>query len=250
MDTTQKNTTPTDDWEVTANRFVAYIDIMGFKDMVAREKHEDIYKLMIRMKERINFSERVDWSYEKSTFVRTTTYSDSIMIYSKDRTDNSLNSFLCTIASIIGDLFLEEIPFKGAVAFGKMTLDTKNSIFFGQPLIDAYLLEEELHFYGVVIHATAEKEIYNRRDEILSPRVFLQYYPCHFKNGISKHLTVFPMNAIIYENQKTESESNLYKLLESINCLRHKTSGHLRKYIENTEAYLQFIKDNSVFDGF
>lgn len=33
-------------WQITTNRFVGFIDIMGFKDMVARSSHEDIYDMM------------------------------------------------------------------------------------------------------------------------------------------------------------------------------------------------------------
>jgi len=44
----------------------------------------------------------------------------------------------------------EEGIYEGGEAFGNMTLTSK-SIFFGQPLVDAYLLQEELNFYSVVI---------------------------------------------------------------------------------------------------
>jgi hypothetical protein len=33
-----------------------------------------------------------------------------------------------------------------------MTLDYEKSIFFGQPLVDAFLLQDELKFYGIVVH--------------------------------------------------------------------------------------------------
>lgn len=33
-------------WEPTCNRFVAFLDIMGFKDMVSRKKHADIYNML------------------------------------------------------------------------------------------------------------------------------------------------------------------------------------------------------------
>jgi|JI10StandDraft_1071094.scaffolds.fasta_scaffold2345218_1 hypothetical protein len=36
-------------WKTTAKRFVAYVDIMGFKDMVARNSHKDILEIMVGM---------------------------------------------------------------------------------------------------------------------------------------------------------------------------------------------------------
>lgn len=34
------------DWDLTANRFVAFFDILGFKDLIAREKSEKIFELL------------------------------------------------------------------------------------------------------------------------------------------------------------------------------------------------------------
>ena len=34
------------DWVVTADRYVAYIDIMGFKDLVLTTSHDKIYSMM------------------------------------------------------------------------------------------------------------------------------------------------------------------------------------------------------------
>lgn len=56
------------------------------------------------------------------------------------------------------DLFISKIPFRGSIAYGEMTVDLENSIFFGQPLIDAYLLGEQLQSYGIACHASAEKK--------------------------------------------------------------------------------------------
>ncbi len=40
-------------WEVTAARYVAYFDIMGFKDMVLRISHNEIYEMMKKIGIRI-----------------------------------------------------------------------------------------------------------------------------------------------------------------------------------------------------
>jgi hypothetical protein len=39
-------------WKITNERFVAYIDIMGFKDLVMRSTHEEVYKMMKLINER------------------------------------------------------------------------------------------------------------------------------------------------------------------------------------------------------
>ncbi len=229
-------------WEVTCKRYVGFIDIMGFKDMVLKNTHQEIYKMMLKIVESTKLFEDVEWAGRKNKnekLVTTTNYSDSIMIYSKDDSYDSLHDFICTIACITEDLFTQNIPFKGAIAFGTMTLDTEKSIFFGQPLIDSYLLQEELMFYGIIVHATAEKEISGQKNIIDS--LFLSKYLCPLKNGSSYHLTIYPMSA---DNTFQEEKDNLdfLKLLNSIDGLRGRTSGYLRKYIDNTESYMNFVR--------
>jgi hypothetical protein len=229
-------------WETTANRYVVYIDIMGFKDMVAKMSHNDVYELMKRIDGIKKHVENVEWIENKSGLVKTTTYSDSIILYSKDDSYDSFDFIVSTTAGLIDYLFIEGIPFKGAVAFGLMTLDTDKSIFFGQPLIDAYLLQEEIYFYGVVFHATVEKEILLTNKRWPS---FTSTYLCNFKAGTAKHMTIYPMHA----NSKGKEYNERYlSLIKAVEQLRLKTSGYLRRYIDNTEQYLSSVCDTITKD--
>jgi hypothetical protein len=226
-------------WEITTDRYVVYIDIMGFKDMVARTPHIEIYELMKRIDEIKKHVESVKWIKDREGLVKTTTYSDSIILYSKDDNYESFDFLVSTTAGLMHYLFIEGIPFKGAVAFGTMTLDSEKSIFFGQPLIDAYLLQDELYYYGVVFHATAESKIENLGHD-WPP--FTSQYPCDFKGGSTKHMAIYPL----YTKQKEDGEyyDKYLKFEKAVNSLRLKTSGTLRKYIDNTERFILNLRDN------
>jgi hypothetical protein len=225
-------TKKSDLWPITIDRYVAFIDIMGFKDMVLRMKHSDLYKIMLA----IDTAKTINDVQVKGIpkLVKTTTYSDSIMLYSKDGSDEAFDYLVSAVSGMMSDLFIAGIPHKGAIAFGTMTLDEGRSIYFGQPLIDAYLLQEELHFYGVVIHGTVEKKV-----DLFLP--FIEKYDCPLKNGKSKHFTVYPM----YVDKESEKDYPRLrkKILLSLDKMRHNTSGHLRRYIDNTEAYFTFISN-------
>jgi hypothetical protein len=224
-----------DEWLTTTERFVGFIDIMGFKDMVARNTHDDIYKMMKTIDEKIKFNANISWGENQAKLIKTSTYSDSITIYSKDASPESLHKFNCTISSLTEDLFAESIPHKGAYSFGIMSLDTDRSIFFGQPLIDAYLLQDELSFYGVIGHASADEAI---EGNIKKPP-FISRYLCPLKNGNSLQQTIPPMAFLV---SKKEAIERADKILEIIDKMRFKTSGHLRKYIDNTELYLKAVR--------
>ncbi|MBL0109720.1 MAG: hypothetical protein IPP42_02180 [Saprospiraceae bacterium] len=227
-----------DKWPITTRRYVGYIDIMGFKDMVARSTHEEIYEMMKRMDNKIKRSASIDWGQYNSKLITTTTYSDSIIIYQKIAVTHQLIRSFVPFHHL-RKIYLEEcIPHKGVFAFGEMTLDEENSIFFGQPLIDAYLMQDELAFYGIVGHASAEKEF---STHAMDDYPFIEKYLCPFKNGKSMHLTIFPMSLYPYKDQSENRKNAVTKIYKSINSLRFKTSGHLRKYIDNTEEYLETI---------
>src|SRR5688572_864192 len=104
-------TTEKVEWPITTERYVAFIDIMGFKDMVARSTHDEIYQMMMTINESKSLNESVHWGgKENFDLVRTTTYSDSIMVYSKDNSYASLRSFSCAVSGLTHDLFIEKIP--------------------------------------------------------------------------------------------------------------------------------------------
>jgi hypothetical protein len=236
-------------WQVTDGRFVGYIDVMGFKDLVSRSTHDQVYKMMLSTEISRRDNATRDWksgNKRRSGLVKTTSYSDSIVIYSKDGSFEALYSFLCVLAVASRDLFLAGIPHRGAFAYGTMTLDTKNSIFFGQPLIDAYLLEQELAFYGIVGHASAEykiEAIKNKED-----LVYLKRFNCLFKQGSATHLTIYPMHSHPSSNKYSVDDEFIYeqkKLLKAVSDLRAMTSGYLRRYIENTETYLKYLREAS-----
>lgn len=223
------------DWNITDMRYVACIDIMGFKDMVARKKHQQVYEMLKRVAEAVKSIELLlkNFHSEDLDDFRVTLYSDSILVFSRDASYDSREIFVAAVANLAHALFQECVPFKGAIAFGEMTLDYERSIFFGQPLIDAHLMQEELGFYGVVVHATAENEDGHNIDE---DHAVLEYNT-PFKSGAAKHLTIMPGITFI----ETYEKDILNEVKDNVLRMRFNTSGSLRKYIDNTLGYLDYI---------
>jgi hypothetical protein len=156
----------------------------------------------------------------------------------------SLYSLICSVASLSNDLFVSGFPHKGALAYGRMTLDFNNSIFFGQPLIDAFLLQEEINYYGIIFHSSAEKEIITNKR--LSELIFINRFNCPLKNGNAWHYTIQPISAGFININNKELQDECKQLFESVKQFRFKTSGYLRKYIDNTLSYLTQINENKL----
>jgi len=157
-------------WKPTDNRFVAFLDILGFKDLVMRKSHEDIYQTLNQLsksKKLIEKATQLD-SISKNLSdveVYVVSFSDSIVIFSKNDSLENFNYFLLATRWFFTGAFSKQIPIKGAMAHGEISLNKKEQIYFGQPIIDAYLMEEDVNYMGVVAHNSIDEYVSNIKDK-------------------------------------------------------------------------------------
>jgi hypothetical protein len=147
---------------------------------------------------------------------------------SKDESEDSAIEIIISAALIISEAIKNEIPMKGAIAFGEMTVDKINSLFFGIPLIDAYELHKELKIYGVVLHHSAQK----RFNELLGKaRIFRSLFTANdsvpMKSGSIEHTLI---NWMFF----------VHNPLNLVNKFYYNVSGAPRIYIDNT---IKFVRD-------
>jgi hypothetical protein len=153
-------------WELTSERYVGFYDIMGFRAFVNRHQHDHdaLHRIMRELHDIGVHAEEMHphdgggvplvFDYRGSQ-LRIIQFSDSIIALTRDA--SSTSSLL--IELVLQMFFLHALRsgtvLRGAIAYGTITADFERSIFFGQPIVDAYLLEEEQAWYGIVKHSTA-----------------------------------------------------------------------------------------------
>lgn len=225
-------------WNVTAKRFIVFLDIMGFKDLVARNSHKTVFEIM---QEFSKGKRLVDFVYSDDqngdSEVITVTFSDSVMLFSIDDSIDSLINILNAAKHIFTHAMKLNIPMKGAIAFGEISADKNSQIYFGQPLIDAYLLQEEVYYYGIVAHFSIDEYLIKNPDanndnsfiEIATP----------LKSGLIVHY-----NVDWFSNLEHEKELSLHSFNTYMGDLRSKSSGHTRKYIDNTITVFDSVFEN------
>ena len=130
-----------------------------------------------------------------------------------------------------------EIPLKGAVAYGDIVVDEEQNLFCGQPIIDAYMLEEDLQYMGVVFHHTFEVP-YEKLSDSQYHRIsgWIKEVPTPFKYGNRIHMNLnYPV-----------AGSKTYMFLDIVKNQRFYSSGDVRKYVDNTLEMLKKFasKDN------
>lgn len=217
-------------WIPTNKRFICFLDIMGFKDMVMRESHAEIYELLVQLSNHRSSLENpnLPTKYDSDS-LKTVSFSDSIIIFTKDDSIECLELLSVSSSWLFAKAMESGIPLKGAISLGEMSTNITKQIFFGQPLIDAYLLEEDVAFYGIVIHNTVEKFLNNSKSSLFEKIYFDCLIP--LKSGKINHLILDWFSALEDEKENIDIKEVLLKIMRK---QREKTSGGPRKYIDNT----------------
>jgi len=221
-------------WLPTAERFVVFIDLLGFKDLVLRNSHEKVYSIMSELsnlkedlQEITGGNENLDPKYHDKELY-TTSFSDSIIIFSKDDSPESLNIISVTAAVLIAEAIEKQIPMKGAIAHGLISVNKGKQIYFGQPIIDAYLIQEELSYFGIVAHNSIDHYLQNNR---IDPLIL-----SHFKDIKTpfKYGSITHNNINWFESISSDTKKRKIIFYSYMNGLKKSTSGLPRRYVDNT----------------
>lgn len=232
-------------WAEDQERLILYADIMGFKEFVRTNRHNVVKQQLMDFKKKWEKSMK---PLLKQDYIRFVQYSDSILIVERMADNEGLNR-ISKAAAILMKVAMESgFGIKGCISQGILTFDKENELYFGQPLIDAYLLHEELHFYGIVIHHTAEQTVRdknmffykNRKQRGNNPYIHslipLKNKSCsHYHlawNLYDKKIQCPVDNTSIFEEQLEEIEKTI--------------SGAPRIYVDNTRNV--FRKDKELWE--
>lgn len=172
-------------------KYVLYADIMGFKERVMRTKHEDLKKELKELRKELD-----DWLLPYLENVKTfkvSFFSDSILIVD-EISPLGFHRISSAAAGLMLISLMHKFPIKGAIAKGEFTYEEEEQLFFGRAIVDAYLLQEEVHYYGIVAHHTMEEDIKKYSNGMQTPdlndRLLVCPYilsPIPLKKGKTNH---------------------------------------------------------------
>lgn len=180
--------------------YVAFIDILGFKEM--SEKNFD--KVILALRKFKSFAieyynnvngkmfeiDAADHKINEDLMPKVTMFSDSIVISAKERY-NLLSDFICGLESLQFDLLSNGILIRGGVDVGYIYQD--EFLVFGDGLISAYTLESTTAIYPrIVIGKNAKAKSFQRYDDEFNQEI---------ENSVMYHYT---------EAEKEQIYSNYY----------------------------------------
>lgn len=162
------------EWDLNCKRFVAFIDIAGFKAMVHNEEATKIATILSEFK---LIADKQCEEYGMADMLYTIAVSDSIIIISKDDSEDSFSCFCQSLGVVFNNTLTSKLM-TAAVAFGEMYVDRTNMIFFGEPYNIAYSLQEQMNYYGVLCDDSMSEYLKTRElsthNAIFYKRLFIE----------------------------------------------------------------------------
>lgn len=225
------------DWEDDSERFVLYLDIMGFKERVKNTDILDLKKSLQDFKDKnIKLKPLLESSNKqgKRIFMKMVQFSDSIVVAAKGSSEGDLNRITKAAVILMHIAFETGFALRGVISCGKMVFDEVNQLFFGNALVDAYLLEQEMCCYGVIFHATSEDIVSNALNSDNTTYFPIEDIDIKLKGGVSKHYYV-----AWHKMKKDLSEGDTEDAEKWLDDLRKTVSGNPRVYLDNTKAILE-----------
>lgn len=222
-------------WSEDKKRLILYADIMGFKDTIFSTSHLDLKKRLLMFRK--SFEKKIE-PLCTGDYMRFVQFSDSIIIVVNGIDSKMVN--LVTKAGVIlmHEAMKAEFPIKGVLAQGIFTYDKDNELYFGRPLVNAALLHDELYYYGIVVHHSAEKSI-KKNISIDCPYMIS---PVNLKKGKTSHYHLI-WNMMKINLSPGNITDDAIKWLEKI---QESVSGAPRIYIDNTIAIIKNDSENFI----
>jgi hypothetical protein len=125
------------------NRYVVFLDILGFKDMIAKiDINQALFELLIELPQIVAQNlDMANRTFGSAVDAQSTAFSDSIVISaSASAPMTALYTVVNTTVTLCQKLLHRRAVARGGLAKGPCY--HRNNVVFGQGMIDAYLLEQ------------------------------------------------------------------------------------------------------------
>lgn len=150
------------DWAKDAERMILYADLMGFSDKVCSSNYNKVKHELIDFKKK--FNKRMS-TFTQGGNMRFVQFSDSILIVVNGIEYKHFNILSKAAVCLMQIAMSKKLPIKGIIAQGIFMYNKDEELYLGRPLVDAAKLYEDIKYYGIVVHHSAEITIRNYSDE-------------------------------------------------------------------------------------
>ena len=145
-------------------KYVAFLDILGFKETLKKLEHDDAIKYIKNFASVVyNKFSRVESDRNIKGYI----FSDSIILYTNDTKDGSLSALINLIRDICRDEFeVNKVLLRGGLtrgAFDKVPASElkalEKGLIVGKAFVDAYRLESSVKVIGIMLSDSVKKDM-------------------------------------------------------------------------------------------
>ncbi|NLZ94908.1 MAG: hypothetical protein GX921_03670, partial [Bacteroidales bacterium] len=240
-------------FETIETSYVAFLDILGFKELVDNNDHEKLTKIFEHIVDKILDSLVESYNLPKGGFmgpqgeqfnIDSLFISDSIILWTKNNTPRSLIKLFMLTSDIIALSFIGGFPVRGGVSVGPISAYKRlnNTTLFGKGLTNAYLIEQIQNWAGCIVDDKVIEEFDKTNEEfrkigfkdddmissegLLDPLKILDKYEVPLKSGVKSEYYV-----INWPKNKFCKEMKLEDLVHSFSDYNKNTSDWRVEYI-------------------
>lgn len=239
-----------------SERFVAFLDILGFAEMIETEPIEKIMGELHNAIHSVQLSEHLNTlAHDPQTkslrlesrakCLETFSFSDSFVLCSQDSSLASFRQILAGTFFLTRSLFVSGLPVRGAITCGEVSCIPCTNHMAGKAIIRAARLEKKQNWFGVIIDSaclTIERlEFLNN----LEMRVAYVPYPVPLKDQDEPSAQLFALNWR-YRLLIERGTASLFRNSEKReHFVKQANTLAFAKYVRNQGlAYARIIKSN------
>lgn len=254
-------------------KYVAYLDILGFKDLVYNNHHERIYELYNKVYtevfthalvggqlEVVSKEGKNSFTYDaKSIDVNSLIVSDSLILWSNDASVDSFVRMIVTVKFVLNYFFKTGVPLRGAIVKGYLDKITKtiesrkdNSVttLIGSGLVDAYTLEGTQDWSGCLI----DKHCVDYYQQIVSlgmdpteapdidylvENTLIRKYPVPKRDGKVEDEYVIDWVSFPRESVSVSTVRDMFSMYN-----KNSSDEKVERKIKNTIAFIEAVSKN------
>lgn len=184
----------------TDDYYIAYLDILGYKNIIAKDENDEFLKNLKHVFTQLETSIEFTNIFSKNSKFKLRIFSDNVVICYKI-TDlassdmDALGSLVSFIGALQGFLLMYGYTSRGAITSGQIYWD--NLFLFGKGLVDVYNLENKQAKYPRVIIDNELTKLYEKLQKISNPDKYpellkQEYYYIDFYKYIKPNTRDFP----------------------------------------------------------
>lgn len=236
--------------------YVAFLDILGFKEVVKHNSHSKLEKLYETIEDYVLKDIHLNGNLKNDLIDSTINcylISDSIILWSNDKKSISFLHLAILVNRIMVGSFMADLPIRGGISSGAITnkKTTLGNTLFGKGLTNAYLLESKQEWSGCIIaHGIIDEILKENSDAskyIKRTPVFVKYN-VPFKKEVNEDYWTLNWPLILVRDndalrkmfegkgKKSDKEDVLIKISNSIDFYNDCISKHgefREKYVLN-----------------